>query len=98
MIYYNSTKLNFGKHKGKTILEVLESDFNYICWCIKEINNFKLSEESITALIDNKEKMPLPDDALIYYLETDADKIDDKECQLIINRQIADILDLNIAK
>ena len=27
-----STKLNFGKHKGKTVWEVFQKDKNYISW------------------------------------------------------------------
>ncbi len=39
------SKLNFGKHKGKTIDEVLEEDPTYIRWCLENIDWFKLSEE-----------------------------------------------------
>ena len=38
-------KLNFGKHKGKTIDEILHEDPTYIRWCLKNIHWFKLSEE-----------------------------------------------------
>ena len=38
-------KLNFGKHKGKTIDEILHEDPTYIRWCLENIDWFKLSEE-----------------------------------------------------
>lgn len=38
-------KLDFGKHKGKTIEEILECDPTYIRWAIKTISGFELSEE-----------------------------------------------------
>jgi hypothetical protein len=37
-------KLTFGKYKGYTIEEVLESDPNYIEWAIDEIEWFELDE------------------------------------------------------
>ena len=38
-------KLNFGKHKGKTINQILEEEPTYIRWCLENIDWFKLSEE-----------------------------------------------------
>ena len=35
----------FGKHKGKTLLEVLESDAQYIVWCIRNIENFTIDSQ-----------------------------------------------------
>lgn len=47
--------LEFGKHKGKVIHNVLESDPEYIDWCIKNIEwfkpNNKLVEETRLALL-----------------------------------------------
>ena len=40
-----SFKLNFGKHKGKTIDEILHEEPTYIRWCLENIYWFKLSEE-----------------------------------------------------
>ena len=28
-------RCNFKKHKGRTWLEVFESDYNYFCWAVK---------------------------------------------------------------
>lgn len=48
LILYNSKSvLNFGKHKGKTILEVLTIEPAYINWCLKEIYSFVLSETAL---------------------------------------------------
>ena len=38
-------KLNFGKHKGKTIDEILHEDPTYIRWCLENIDWFKLSKK-----------------------------------------------------
>lgn len=51
-----SYKLNFGKHKGKTINEILEEEPTYIRWCVENICWFKLSEK------DEKKVHSLSDD------------------------------------
>ena len=39
--------LTFGKHKGKSIMEVFDYDYNYLEWCFENIPNFmsKLDQE-----------------------------------------------------
>ena len=46
-------KLGFGKHKGKTVEEILESDPTYIRWAINNIETFVMSEH------DKKEVLEL---------------------------------------
>ena len=35
-------EFQFGKYKGKTLLYVLENNPQYIIWCIKNIDKFKI--------------------------------------------------------
>ena len=35
---------NFGKYKGKTILQVIEENPAYIVWCIRNVNNFTIDD------------------------------------------------------
>jgi hypothetical protein len=59
MHYSPETILNFGKHKGKLLKEVIEYDINYIVWCLIEIDNFYLDDNSIIEFINNKDKIIL---------------------------------------
>lgn len=36
--------LNFGKYKGKTILQVIDENPAYIVWCIKNVKNFTIDD------------------------------------------------------
>jgi hypothetical protein len=36
--------LNFGKYKGKTILQVIEKNPAYIVWCIRNVKNFTIDD------------------------------------------------------
>ena len=36
--------LNFGKYKGKTILQVIDEDPAYIVWCIRNVKNFIIDD------------------------------------------------------
>ena len=57
-------KLNFGKHEGRFIEEILEEEPTYIRWCIENIYWFKLSET---------------DEQKVYELAEQADKYDDND-------------------
>jgi len=37
--------LDFGKYKGKTIDEVFLENCQYLSWCIKEVEGFKMSNK-----------------------------------------------------
>ena len=45
-IYKLEEKLPFGKHKGKTIRQILQSDPNYLLWCAEKLDRFAMSEET----------------------------------------------------
>ena len=45
-IYQLSDKLPFGKHKGQTIRQVLQSDPSYILWCVEKLDRFAMSDEA----------------------------------------------------
>ncbi len=46
-IYSLDTKLPFGKHKGQTLEQVLSHDFQYIDWCLRNIDNFVLDHSIV---------------------------------------------------
>jgi hypothetical protein len=37
-------RLNFGKYKDKTILQVIEENPAYIVWCIRNVKNFTIDD------------------------------------------------------
>ena len=46
-------KLTFGKHKGKTIEDVLEDDPRYLRWCMENIDDFEL-DRAVEHLLHEK--------------------------------------------
>ena len=45
-IYKLEDKLPFGKHKGHTIRQVLQSDSSYLLWCMEKLDRFAMSDEA----------------------------------------------------
>ena len=46
-LYNINDRFSFGKHTGKTILEVIGEDIGYINWCIINLDHFVISDDSI---------------------------------------------------
>ena len=44
MVYKLNTVLKFGKHRGKTVEQILKTDPTYIRWCLKNIDTFEMSK------------------------------------------------------
>jgi tetratricopeptide (TPR) repeat protein len=45
--YYGPlSKVNFGKYKGKTIMEILDTEPDYISWCIISIDKFSVCDRA----------------------------------------------------
>lgn len=44
--YKLTDKLPFGKHKGQTIRQVLQSDPSYLLWCVEKLDRFAMSDEA----------------------------------------------------
>lgn len=42
-------KFFFGKHKGEFILDVIESDTQYISWCLEHVDFLKFNEAEMQA-------------------------------------------------
>lgn len=42
-------KFFFGKHKGEFILDVIESDTQYISWCLKYVEFLKFNDIELQA-------------------------------------------------
>ena len=45
-IYGLNDQLTFGKHKGQTIRQILQSDSNYLLWCVEKLDRFAMSDEA----------------------------------------------------
>lgn len=41
-----SDTFDFGKHKGKTVEEVIDEEPTYIEWCIDNVTGFELSDKT----------------------------------------------------
>lgn len=50
MYYFLESQLNFGKHKKKTIKEILEIEPTYINWCARNIANFIIDNDEVTKI------------------------------------------------
>lgn len=48
--YQLDTLFSFGKHEGKTLLEVCMEDEEYISWCLTNLDHFYISDEVILQL------------------------------------------------
>lgn len=42
-------KFFFGKHRGEFILDVIESDTQYISWCLEHVDFLKFNETEMQA-------------------------------------------------
>jgi hypothetical protein len=49
-IYQLQARLAFGKHKGKTIQEIISYDPSYLAWCLINLDHFHLSEKAWSLL------------------------------------------------
>ena len=46
-LYSINDRFSFGKHTGKTILEVIGEEIGYINWCLINLDHFVISDDSI---------------------------------------------------
>lgn len=49
-----NNKLEFGKHKGKTLQVVMKEDPNWIHWALQNIKDFKLNKNALLLLPPQK--------------------------------------------
>lgn len=47
MYYFLESKLDFGKHKGKSIKEILETEPSYLNWCARNVFNFIIDNDEV---------------------------------------------------
>lgn len=55
--YKLTDKLPFGKHKGQTIRQVLQSDPSYILWCVEKLYRFAMSDEAWDYAVSMSEQL-----------------------------------------
>ena len=49
--YDTDTKFNFGRYKGKSLIEVFLLNPSYIDWCLREVSAFAITKESFRRLL-----------------------------------------------
>ena len=54
--YKLTDKLPFGKHKGQTIRQVLQSDPSYLLWCVETLDRFAMNAEAWDYAISMSER------------------------------------------
>lgn len=54
--YKLTDKFPFGKHKGQTIRQVLQSDPSYLLWCVEKLDRFAMSDEAWDSAISISEQ------------------------------------------
>lgn len=57
--YKLTDKLPFGKHKGQTIRQVLQSDPSYLLWCVEKLDRFAMNEEAWDYAISMSEQFAI---------------------------------------
>jgi hypothetical protein len=62
--YYLETKFTSGKYKGQTLEEVFDKDPEYIDACLREDDNFLVTEEVMDELQNIKPDYDFSDDAI----------------------------------
>ncbi|MDB2490871.1 hypothetical protein N9W90_00710 [Flavobacteriaceae bacterium] len=50
-LYNLDTVLNFGKYKGETVVDILKKDSTYISYCLKEGEDFYITDQVYEAYI-----------------------------------------------
>ena len=51
--------LEFGKHKGKTVQQVMREDCNCLHWALQHVPDFKLNRNALRLLPPQKDDWPL---------------------------------------
>jgi hypothetical protein len=49
--YTICSRFTFGKHNGKTLLEVLLSDLSYLSWCMINLDHFFIADEDLESIV-----------------------------------------------
>ena len=62
--YETTMVLNFGKYKGKTLLELARTNFAYIEWCILNIDRFYVKKAALKRLANRFKHIKLSDEIL----------------------------------
>ena len=53
MLYNKNTQLSFGKYKGITINALINIDLGYLCFCIKDIEDFVVDDDVMKLMYIN---------------------------------------------
>ncbi len=94
MVYKLTYTIDFGKYNGLSIKEVAEKDIGYLCWCVKNINDFVLDNETLIFLHSNCANMSISTDVSIDFV-FENDDLSLKQKQII---EIENIIKANLIK
>ena len=53
MLYNKNTQLSFGKYKGTTISNLITIDLDYLCYCIRDFEDFVVDDEVMKLMYTN---------------------------------------------
>lgn len=70
---------NFGKYKGKTILQVIDENPAYIVWCIRNVKNFTIDDNL------SKELCKQHDEHFRKYNQTQVNGYTSTDVQILMN-------------
>lgn len=63
--FYNKSVIRFGKHKGKTVEEILKIAPSYITnFCLLQVENFCLSQETLNLIKESYPNIKLSEEAI----------------------------------
>ncbi len=81
--YYSNSALHFGKYKGETLMDIVDTNPRYIGWCILNLDHFYISDETIQELEMCNDKFILLEDEVdelnkkFEYLQEDEEVLDE---------------------
>lgn len=94
MEYKFNQVINFGKYSGLSIKEIAHKDLGYLCWCVKNIKEFILDNETLVFLNENSNSLINSSYINLEYLLDD----DDLSMKIKQKREIENIIKANILK
>ena len=62
--YDETTVLQFGKYKDKTLLEVAKTNFGYIEWCLLNVDRFYVSKSLLERVADRFKRSKVSENVL----------------------------------
>ncbi|WP_417429847.1 hypothetical protein [Halpernia sp.] len=94
MEYKFNQIINFGKYNGLSIEDIAHKDLGYLCWCVKNITEFILDNETLVFLNENSNSLFNSSYINLDYLLDN----DDANVKIKQKKEIENIIKANIIK